>query len=64
MNRNVVQKVNHNEYKDLMLNNKSMTHSIYRIQIKNHIIGTYKINKSHYLILTTKYISKTMDMMD
>ena len=34
------------------------------IQSKDHRIGTYEINKISLLVLMTKYISKTMDMMD
>ena len=42
MNRNVVA-TNHNEYEDVLLNNKCMRHSINRFKVK--IIGTYEINK-------------------
>ena len=45
MNRNVVATVNHNEYKDLLLNNKCIKHSMNKSQSKDHRIGTYEINK-------------------
>ena len=35
----------HNEYKDALLNNKCIRHSINTIQSKTHRIGTYDINK-------------------
>ena len=35
----------HNEYKDVLLNDKCIRHSMNRIQNKNHSIGTYEINK-------------------
>ena len=43
--RNVVATINHNEYKDVLLNKKYMRHSINRLQSKNHRIGTYEVNK-------------------
>ena len=45
MNKNTVAKINHNEYNDVLLDNKCLRHSINKIWIKNHRIGTYKINK-------------------
>ena len=33
------------EYKDVLLDNKCLRHSMNRIQSKNHRIGTYEINK-------------------
>ena len=44
-NKNVVATISHNEYKDVLLNNKCIRHSMNRIQSKNHRIGTYEINK-------------------
>ena len=35
-----------------------------RIQSNDHSIRAYEINEIHCLGLMTKYISKTMDMMD
>ena len=37
--------ISHNEYKDVLLNNKCIRHSMNKIQSKNHRIGTYKISK-------------------
>ena len=45
MNRNVFAIISQNEYKDVLLNNKCLRHSINRIQIKDRRIKTYKINK-------------------
>ena len=45
VSRNVVAIINHNEYKDVLLNKKYMRHSINRIQSKDHRIGTYEVNK-------------------
>ena len=45
VNKNVVAAISHNEYKDVLLNNKCIRHSVNRIQSKDHRIGTYKINK-------------------
>ena len=45
MNKNVVATTSYNEYKDVLLNNKCIRHSINRIQSKYHWIGTYEINK-------------------
>ena len=64
VNRNVVATTSHNEYKDVLLNNKCIRHSMNRIRSKNHRIGTYEIKKFHCFVLVTKYISKSMDMMD
>ena len=35
----------HKEYKDVLLNNRCLRHSMKRIQSKDHRIGTYEINK-------------------
>ena len=37
--------ISHNEYKDVLLNNKYIRQSMNRIQSKDHSIGTYEINK-------------------
>ena len=60
-NRNVVATISHEEYKDVFLNKKCLTHSINRIQSKDSKIGTYEINK---ISLMRKYTSKTMDVID
>ena len=62
VNRNVVGKITHNEYKDVLLNKKCLRHMMNRIQRKNHRIWT-KINKLYH-VLMIKYTSKAMDMMD
>ena len=45
MNGSVVATISHNKYKDVLLNNNSLKHSMNSIQSKDHKIGTYKINK-------------------
>ena len=42
VNRNVVAKINLDEYKDVLLNNKCVRHSVNRIQSKDHRIWTYQ----------------------
>ena len=37
--------MSHNEYKDVLLNNKCIRHSMNRSQSKDHKIGTYEIKK-------------------
>ena len=54
LNNNVVATISHSEYKDVLLNNKCLRHSMSRIQNKNHKIGTYEINK----ISTASYNDK------
>ena len=44
-NKNVVETISHNEYKDVLLKNNCLRHSMNRIQSKDHRIGTYEINK-------------------
>ena len=45
MNENVVATISHNEYKDVLLNNKCLRHSMNMIQSKDQGTVTYEINK-------------------
>ena len=45
VNKNVIATINHNEYKEVLLNIKCRRHSMNGIQSKDHRIGTYEINK-------------------
>ena len=45
VNKNVVAKISYNEYKDVLLNDKCLSHSMNRIQSKDYRIGTYEIHK-------------------
>ena len=45
VNKNVVARVSHGEYKDVLWNNECLRHLMIRIQSKNHGIGIYEINK-------------------
>ena len=64
VNKNVVATINRNEYKDVLLNNKRIRHSMNRIQSKDHRIGTHEINKISLSCFDDSIIFKTMDMMD
>ena len=45
VNKNVVATISHNEYKDVLLNEKCLRHLMNRIQGKDHRVGTYEITK-------------------
>ena len=45
VNKNVVGTIVHNEYKDVLLKNKCLRHSLNKIQSKARRTGTYEINK-------------------
>ena len=57
VNRNAVTTRSHNEYKDFLLNNKCIRHSLNRIM---KLFGFMKSRKFYCLVLTTKYIFKTI----
>ena len=40
VNRNIVATISHDEYRDALLNNKRLRHSVNKIQSKEHRIGT------------------------
>ena len=63
VNRNVVATISHNEYKDVLLNNKCIRHSMNRIKTKDHRTGTYEINQILLSCFDDKIISKTIDMI-
>ena len=46
VNKNVFAKISHNKYKDVLLNNKCIRHSMNRIQSKDRRVGTHEINKT------------------
>ena len=46
VNKNVVATVSHNEYKDVLLHNISLSLSLNRIQSKLHKTETYEMNKN------------------
>ena len=45
MNKDVVATISYDEYKDTLLRNKCLRHSMNRIQSKNYKTGIYEINK-------------------
>ena len=45
VNKIVLARISHNEYKDALLKNKCLGHSMNRIKSKDHRIRTYEINK-------------------
>ena len=54
VNKNVVATVSHNEYKNVLLNNKCLRHSMNIIQSKNHRIRICDINKISLLYFDDK----------
>ena len=64
VNKNVVSTIRYNKYKDVLLHKKCLRHSMNRLQSKDDGIRAYETNKISLSCLMTKYISKTMDMMD
>ena len=58
VNKNVVVTIGHNEYKDVLLNNKCLRHSVNGIQRKDHRIGTYEISKNSLSCFDDKIYSK------
>ena len=54
--RNAIATKSHNEYKDVLLSNKSLRHSMNRIQSKDYGIETYEINK----ISLSCFVNKTI----
>ena len=45
VNRNAIATISHNEYKDILLNNKCLRHLINEIKSKDRRIRTYKTSK-------------------
>ena len=45
VNKNIVATISCNKYRDVLLNNNCIRHSVNRIQNKDHTIGAYEINK-------------------
>ena len=64
VNKNVVVAISHNEYKDVLLNNKCIRHSMNRIQSKDHRIGNHETNKISLSCFYEKHIFKKMHIMD
>ena len=67
MNKIVIAPISHNEYEDVQLNEKCLRHSINRSEGKDHNSGTYQLIKLTIFLcfaLMTKYINKTMGMVD
>ena len=58
VNKNVVATIIHNEYDDVLLNNKYITHSLSRIHSEDHRIKTYEINKISLYCLDDKIYIK------
>ena len=50
-NRNVAGKIGHNEFKDVLLNNKCIRYSINIIQSKDHTIRTYETQQNFIVLL-------------
>ena len=56
VNKNFVTTVSYNQYKDVLLNNKCLRHSMNKIQSKKRRIRTYEINKFYLLCFDDKII--------
>ena len=50
VNKNIFARIIHNEYKDVLLNEKCLRHLINRIQLKDHRIGVHEINNFFFII--------------
>ena len=46
----LLKKITHNEQKDILLNNKCLTHLMNKIRSKDHRIGTYETSKPFVLL--------------
>ena len=64
VNKNVVETINHSEYRDVLLNKKCLRHSMNRIRSKNHRIGIYEINKVSLSCFNDKIHILNNGMMD
>ena len=53
VNRNAAATISHNEYKDVLLNNKCLRHSMNKIQSKDH--GKIYIQNNEYDVLAFGY---------
>ena len=53
-NKNVVERISHSEYKDVLLSNKFLRRLMNRIQSKNRRIGTYEINRISFSCFDNK----------
>ena len=60
----LLQRSSHNEYKDVLLNNTCIRDSMHGIESKDHRIEIYEIYKFHCFALMTKYIFKTMNLIE
>ena len=59
MNRNAIAAISHNDYNDVLLDNKCTKHPMNRLCSKDHRIGSYGINKISLLCVDDKmYIKK------
>ena len=54
MNKSIVATISHNEWKDVLLNQKCLRHSIIRIPTKNQRIETYEIYKNFWSCFDNK----------
>ena len=45
VNKNAVATISHSKFKDTLLNNTCLRHSMKRVQSRDHRTGTYEINK-------------------
>ena len=62
-NKDIVAKVNHNEYKNVLLNKKFLRQSMNRIQSKTHRVRTYEVKKISFSCVDHKFIFLIMELM-
>ena len=60
VSKSFVAAISHNEYEDVLLNNECIKHSMNQSIEQEQMKST----KSHFLFLNTKFILKTMNMID
>ena len=64
VNKNAVATISHDEYKNVLLNNKCLKHSMNRTQSSDLKIGTYKSTRFLCLPMMIKYTFKRIDVTD
>ena len=63
VSKNVVTKMSHSEYKNVLSNKTCLRHSMNRIQSKIHQIRTYELNKISFFCFDIKFIFLIMELM-
>ena len=64
VNKNAVATISHDEYKNVLLNNKCLKHSMNKTQSSDLKIETYKSTRFLCLPMMIKYTFKRIDVTD